>query len=151
LVAKAEALDKVEILSRIRGESKTPFDPRSTALVEIDPHKLPALSAEPLSTNSYARIVTYEPRRMAIETNSDKQAMLVVSEMHHPGWVATLDGVKTSIHQTNFLLRGIFVPEGKHTIEMVYKAPGARNGAIISIFTLLLISALAVNAKRKST
>ncbi len=149
LVSKAEALDKVEILNRIRGESKTKFDPRSEALVEIEPHKIPALSGEPLSADSYARIITYEPRRIIIETNSDKQAMLVVSEMHHPGWVATLDGVKTSIHQTDFLLRGFFVPEGKHTVEMVYKAPGARNGAIISLATLALIGALVFYGRRK--
>jgi hypothetical protein len=151
LVSKAEALDKVEILSRIRGESKTPFDPRSTALVEIEPHKLPALSGEPLSADSYARIITYKPTHMAIETNSDKQAMLVVSEMHYPGWVATLDGVKTPIHNTNFLLRGVVTPAGLHRVEMRYRAPGARTGAIISLFTLLLIGALAVHAKRKST
>jgi len=151
LVAKAEALDQVEILRRIRGESNTPFDPRSVALVEIEPQKLPALSGGILSADSYARIVTYEPGRMVIETNSDKQAMLVVSEIHYPGWVATLDGAKTPIHNTNYLLRGVVAPAGLHRVEMRYHAPGARNGAIISLFTLLLIGALAVHAKRKST
>ncbi len=151
LVSNAEAHDKVEILRRIRGESNIPFDPRNTALVEIEPHKLPALSGGPLSADSYARIVSYEPRRMVIETNSNQQAMLVVSEMHYPGWVATVDGVKTSIHQTDFLLRGLFVPAGKHSIEMIYRAPGARNGALISIATILLISGLVVYAKRKPT
>src|SRR5262249_11575616 len=149
LAPKAEALDKVEILRRIRGESKIAFDPQSTALVEIEPHKLPALSGGTLSADSYARIVTYEPRRMVIETNSNQQAMMIVSEMHYPGWVATLDGVKTFIHQTDFLLRGVFVPEGKHTVEMIYNAPGARNGAIISLATILLMSMLVVYAKPK--
>jgi hypothetical protein len=147
LVTKAEAHDKVEIRRRIRGESDIPFDPLATALVEIEPHKLPALSGAPLSADSYARIVTYEPGRLVIETNSNQQAMLVVSEMHYPGWGATLDGVKTSIHQTDFLLRGVFVPAGKHNIEMIYNAPGARKGAMISLATILLISALAVYAR----
>jgi hypothetical protein len=32
---------------------------------------------------------------------------------------------------------------------MRYTAPGARNGALISVFTILLITGLAVYAKRK--
>jgi hypothetical protein len=152
LTPNVEALDQGETLRRIRGESDIPFDPRNTALVEIDPNKLPPLTKDPLSEDSYARILAYEPSRLVIETNSNKQAMLVVSEMNYPGWVATLDGARTSIHQTDFLLRGVFVPAGKHNVEMSYKAPGARNGAIIALLTTLLIGVAIIreNRRRKS-
>jgi uncharacterized membrane protein YfhO len=72
--------------------------------------------------------------------------------MNYPGWVATLDGARTSIHQTDFLLRGVFVPAGKHNVEMSYKAPGARNGAIIALLTTLLIGVAIIreNRRRKS-
>jgi hypothetical protein len=149
LVAEAEALDKSEILLRIRGESKIDFDPRATALVEIEPRKLPALPGGALSEDSYARIVTYEPGHMVVETKSDKPAMLVVSEMHYPGWLGTLDGVKIPIHQTNFLLRGLFIPAGTHTVRMVYQAPGARNGAIVSLATVLLMVVFITYARRR--
>jgi hypothetical protein len=149
LVAEAEALDKSEILQRIRGESKIHFDPRATALVEIEPRKLPALPGGTLSEDSYARIVTYEPGHMVVETKSNKPAMLVVSEMHYPGWLGTLDGVKTTIHQTNFLLRGLFIPAGTHTVKMVYRAPGARNGAIISLATILLMAVFIAYVRRR--
>ena len=79
LVAEAEALDKSEILQRIRGESKIDFDPRTRALVEIEPGKLPALPGGALSEDSYARIVTNEPGHMVIETKSNIPAMLVMS------------------------------------------------------------------------
>ncbi len=151
LVTNAVAVGKEEAWAAIRGQSKRPFDPRRTALLELDPHKMPALSGRPLSNDSYARIVTYEPTRLILETKTDQPAVLVVSEMHYPGWVATIDGVKTSIHNTNFLLRGIVAPAGLHRVEMRYRAPEARSGAIISLFTLLLIGALAVYAKWKPT
>jgi hypothetical protein len=150
LVTEARAVGTEEAWAAIRGLSARPFDPRRTALLELDPNKIPALSGRSLSDNSYARIVTYEPNRLTIETRTDQPAVLVVSEMHYPGWVATIDGVKTHIHNTDFLLRGIVAPAGLHRIEMQYKAPGARNGAIISLFTLLLIASLAVYAKRES-
>jgi hypothetical protein len=154
LVTDAEALDGTQIWRRIRGlphpeglEEK-PFDPRRTALMEIEPQKLPQLSGQPLSPDSYARITAYEPNRLVIETNSNEQAVMVLSEMHYPGWVALLDGAKAPIHQTNFLLRGVVVPAGKHQIEMSYRAPGARNGAIITLLTLCVIGWIAIRARR---
>jgi hypothetical protein len=154
LVTEAEALDGTEIWRRIRGLpppkgiTDKPFDPRRTALIEIEPGKLPKLSGRPLSSDSYARIVNYEPSRLVIETNSDQEALMVLSEIHYPGWVAMLDGVKTPVHQTNFLLRGVVVPAGKHQIEMSYRAPQARNGAIISLLTLGIIGWIAFRARR---
>ncbi len=145
LATEAEALDATQIWLRIRGlpdaktQTVTAFDPRRTALMEIEPAKLPKLSGGELAPDAYARFASYEPNRLVIETNNDKPAVLVVSERHYPGWVATLDGAKTPIHQTDFLLRGVVVPAGKHTIEMSYRAPQARNGAIISLLTLCLI------------
>jgi len=150
LVTDALAVSKFEAWAAIRGRSSLPFDPRRTALLELDANKMPTLSGRPLSADSYARIVNYEPNRLLIETKADQPAVLVVSEMHYPGWVALLDGVKTSIHNTNFLLRGVVIPAGLHRVEMSYRAPGARKGAIISLFTLLLIGALAIYGKRKS-
>jgi hypothetical protein len=137
LVTEAIPIDQVNAWKMIRGIGEQSFDPRKTALVEIDPGKLPALEKGPLGEGSYAKVTTYEANRIAIETRSDRAALLVVSELHYPGWVALLDGQKTPLHQANYLLRGVFVPAGTHRVEMSYKAPGARNGAIISLLTLL--------------
>jgi|SRR5262245_26905748 len=112
---------------------------------------MPALSGRSLSDDASARIITYKPSRLVIETKTDQDALLVLSEMHYQGWVATPDGVKTPIHNTNFLLRGVIIPAGLHRVEIRYRAPIARNGAIITLFTLLLISALAIFGKRTST
>ncbi len=154
LATEAEALDGTQIWRRIRGipdpktKTITPFDPRRTALMEIEPVKLPKLEGGELPPESYARIVHYEPNRLTIETNADRQTVLVVSEIHYPGWIAMLDGAKTPIHQTNFLLRGIVVPAGKHTIEMNYRAPQARNGAIISLLTIGLVGWITYRVRR---
>jgi uncharacterized membrane protein YfhO len=133
----------------IRGQGKRSFNPRRTALLELEPSKMPAFKGQPLASDSYARILNYEPNRLAVETNTDQPAALVLSEMNYPGWLATVDGVKTSIHQTNFLLRSVIVPPGKHRVEMSYKAPGARNGAIISLFTAALIGGIVIYSRRR--
>ncbi|HEX8457746.1 MAG TPA: YfhO family protein, partial [Pyrinomonadaceae bacterium] len=136
LVGEAEAVDGEEALRRINGESPTPFDPRRTALLEVAPTELPALAGGELNADSTARVVKYEPNRLLIETEADRAALLVVSEMFYPGWEATVDGSEARIHLTNYLLRGVHVPAGKHRVEMRYTAPAARNGAVISACTL---------------
>ena len=144
LVAKAEAVDGEEALRRIRGASEHPFDPRTTALLEIRPENLPALPAGPISANATARLVSYEDNRLVVDTAADSATVLVLSEINYPGWVATVDGRKAPIHATDFLLRGVVLSAGSHRVEMRYTAPAARNGAIISVFSLLLISGIAV-------
>lgn len=149
LVTEAEALDGTQVWQRIRGLSQQSFDPRRTALIEIEPRKLPQLTGRPLAPDSFARIAHYEPNHLVIETNADQPTILVLSEMHYPGWVATVDGVKTPIHMTDFLLRGVALNEGAHRVEMRYRAPAARQGAVISLLSLLLLGGLSVYTKRK--
>jgi hypothetical protein len=147
LVGEAEAVDGEEALHRIRGESATEFDPRRTALLEVKPEELPALAGGELPDAS-ARIVTYEPGRLVIETNAPRAAVLVMSEIIYPGWEATVDGEVARIHATDYLLRSVAVPAGAHRVEMRYLAPAARNGAIISLLSLLVLGGLIVSARR---
>jgi hypothetical protein len=155
LVAKAEAVDGEEALRRIRGESRDgngdsalKFDPRRTALLEVRADELPNLSGGALAPESTIRLASYEPARLTLETDAPEATVAVVSELFYPGWEATVDGVAQPIHLTNFLLRGVAVPAGRHRIEMRYRAPAARNGALISLCTLLSIILLSVYARR---
>ena len=151
LVGEAEAVDGEEALHRIRGESNHAFDPRRTALLEVAANELPTLAGGELPPESAARIVEYQPSRLVIETSAPMATVLVVSEMIYPGWEATVDGTSTRIHATDYLLRGVVVPAGAHRVEMRYTAPAARNGAIISVFSLLIVGGLFVYARRRET
>ncbi|MGA9995727.1 MAG: YfhO family protein [Pyrinomonadaceae bacterium] len=148
LVAEAEAVDGEEALARIRGASEREFDPRRTALLEVARENLPELPGGAVLPASSARLVSYEPNRLVIETDADTPSVLVVSELNYPGWEATVDGKAAPMHTADFLLRGIVMPAGKHRVEMEYKAPAARNGAFISLFTLLGLVGLGVYERR---
>jgi len=144
LVAEAEAVDGEEALRRITGESEHPFNPERTALLEVVPNELPHLPGGPISPESSARLLEEEPNRLLVQTRSATSAVLVVSEVIYPGWVATVDGRMAQIHTTDFILRGVAVPAGEHRVELRYTAPAARNGAFISVLTLVVIGGLAV-------
>jgi hypothetical protein len=150
LVSEVEAVDGEEALRRIRGEGTTEFDPRRTALVEDAPAELPQLSGgAPPQQETAARVAVYEPSRIVVETDAPTPALLVVSELFYPGWEATVDGARERIRLTDYLLRGVAVPAGRHRVEMRYRAPAARAGAFVSAFTLLLIAGLAVYGFRR--
>jgi Bacterial membrane protein YfhO len=149
LVTEAEAVDGAEALRRIRGESQVAFDPRRTVLLEVRPNELPQLPKdEAPAPNLSARISTYEPTRLVIDTDAPTATVLVLSEIFYPGWEATVDGQVAEIKVADYLLRGVALPAGQHTIEMRYRAPAARSGAIISVLTLLLLCALFIYQRR---
>jgi uncharacterized membrane protein YfhO len=58
--------------------------------------------------------------------------------------VARIDGAETPLYQTDYLLRGVALPAGKHTVVMEYTAPAFWNGVYVSGFTLVVVIALAV-------
>ncbi len=151
LVGEAEAVDGEEALRRISGESGRDFDPRRTALLEVAPTEMPALAGGALGPESAARVSVYEPNRLVIETRASSASVLVLSEINYPGWEATVDGAAASIHATDYLLRGVYVPAGEHLVEMRYRAPAARNGAIISALSLCALGALLFYSSTRET
>jgi uncharacterized membrane protein YfhO len=76
--------------------------------------------------------------------------VLVASEIHYPGWEATVDGQRADLYAADYLLRGLVLPAGAHRVEMRYTASAARTGAFISLACLLLVAALAAVARRSA-
>ena len=113
--------------------------------------ELQPLPGGSISPDSIAQLLSAEPNRLLIETWSPSPSILIVSEMTFPGWVATVDGQDASVHTTNYILRGVALPAGVHRVELRYTAPAARNGAVISLLTLIVIGGLAVWHHRKDS
>jgi uncharacterized membrane protein YfhO len=117
-------------------------------MLEAPRDELRELTASELGSDAGARIVSYEPNRQVIQTKSDRPSVLVASEINYPGWRATIDGKQANIYAADYLLRGLILPAGEHRVEMRYTAPAARNGAIISLLSVLTIVALLVKARK---
>ena len=157
LVGDVKVVSAEEALKMITGEGSIEFDPRKTALIEADRKSTPFLSqlsngkAPP---DASAKISSYMPNKLKIETSADQSSFLVVSEINYPGWVALVDGKEEPIFQTDYLLRGVALPAGKHTIEMRYTAPAFWKGLYVSLLTLSILVGLAAyefsNAKKQN-
>lgn len=93
------------------------FDPSTTAIVETDD----PISSSP-DTTAQLTIEHYKPNEITLSTSSERDQFLVLSEIYYPpGWAATIDDKPTKIYKTNFVLRGLQVPAGEHTVELIFE------------------------------
>ena len=71
--------------------------------------------------NGTATILSYKPEHVIIQTESTRSASLILTDTYYPGWQAHIDGNPATIIRTNWTMRGVVVPAGKHTVTMTYK------------------------------
>lgn len=80
---------------------------------------------------------------ITIETGSQQEGFLVVSEVHYPlRWKATIDGKPVPTILTNGVLRGLKVPAGDHLIKFTYDRSVFRRANGITAISLLLVFGL---------
>jgi hypothetical protein len=142
LVPEVVSMNSEQILNSIKS-SKLPdgrlFNPSQVALVNNNfKFKVPNLDA-----SAIVKIVNLSDLQIDIKTNSSSPAFLVLSDVYYPGWTAKIDGTQTKIFQTNYVLRGVQVPAGEHTIKFEFKPVSYHIGVGISVASLFLLGYLA--------
>jgi hypothetical protein len=69
-------------------------------------------------------LVEYAPNYLKYEYASPAEALCVFSEIYYPnGWRAYVDGKEVDYFAVDYILRGMVLPEGEHTVEWRFKAP----------------------------
>jgi hypothetical protein len=116
------------------------FNPRSTVVFEEDPQFVP----EGSGVGGSVSIKSYSLNKIILQTESSKNGFLVMSEIFYPGWIAYIDGKAQRVMRGDWSLRAIPVEAGKHEIDMRYEPQSFKNGAMISISTLILGSGVII-------
>ncbi|HUP18600.1 MAG TPA: YfhO family protein [Gemmatimonadota bacterium] len=125
------------------------MDPREIALLEPGVAAPPLGNAEP-GSGTLRWLEREDPGRMALSVEAPADAILVLSEVWHPYWSATVDGAAVDVLQVNVALRGIPVPAGEHRVELEFSDPYLRYGAWGSGAGLvLLLGFLALTWRRR--
>jgi len=118
LVGQTEVVEEPQATwERLRSPS---FTPRTTALL---PEPLDA-PITPIDSNSTAEatLESFAPAEITWSVQTDAPRLFVASEVYYPsGWTATLDGEEVPIHRVDYLLRGVHVPAGEHTLTMRFE------------------------------
>lgn len=132
------------------------FDPQREAILaeEADLVDAPIDSTSSVSVE----LIEYGPRKIAWSAETDRQRLLVISEMFYPvGWTAFIDESEVPIHRANYLLRSVVVPEGAHEVTLRFDPRSYRLGRVLSSAStalvygaILLLIALAILRRRRS-
>lgn len=120
------------------------FDPQRTLIVE---------GGRPLNETpgeSQIRIVRYDPNGATFDVTVDRTAYLLLSDINHPDWRATDNGMETEIVAADYAFRAIWLEAGNHRIVFRYQPAGWQAGLLVTLFTCLLGGVLTIWMWRKS-
>lgn len=89
-------------------------------------------------------LVEYTPNYLKYEYDAPAEALAVFSEIYFPeGWTVKIDGKEADYFVADYILRGMELPAGKHTVEWSFRAPHwgliSTIMAICSIVVLLFV------------
>jgi len=78
-----------------------------------------------------AHIVVYTSDHVVVE--ADGPGTLTLSQIHYPGWRATVDGRMATIETVDSALMGVSLDEGHHVVEFVFDPWTVKVGVITSV------------------
>ncbi|MFN3800582.1 hypothetical protein [Belliella pelovolcani] len=95
------------------------------------------------------------PNIMRYEVDASEGGLVVFSEIYYPaGWKAFINNHEASIIRTNYLLRGLVVPNGKSEVELRFEPQSyfktkSINVAAQYVWLLLFVAGIYTEVKRK--
>ncbi len=112
-------------------------------------------SAYSLDSLSSINLKSYKPNHLVYETSNVNDGLAVFSEVYYKnGWNAYIDGELTAHFRTNYLLRGLEIPKGKHTIDFKFEPQVIKTGSSIALASsvgllLLVLGGMFYEFKKK--
>lgn len=106
-----------EVLSLL---TNSVFNPHETVIVSTP---LPATTNGPGTNAGEVKFIAYAPKRIQLEASAAAPSVLLLNDKHSPNWKVTVDGQPAALLRCNYLMRGVSVPAGRHTIEFRYEPP----------------------------
>ncbi|GKI23263.1 membrane protein [Odoribacter laneus] len=131
------------------------INPRETAVIGKD--FAASVQGKTFSPDSTAiiKLEEYSLNRLKYKSQATTDQLAVFSEIYYPkGWEVSIDGQPSELFRTDYILRGMIVPAGEHTITFEYKPASYYEGAVISrictgILLLLLGIAFVLTIKKR--
>ncbi|WP_312824437.1 YfhO family protein [Epilithonimonas sp.] len=96
-------------------------------------------------STAYLALKTYQPNELSFDSSSKTPQLAVFSEIYYPhGWNIYLDGSKVDYIKADYLLRALYVPAGKHKIEMKFEPAVIEKGKLFSLISFGLFILLSL-------
>jgi hypothetical protein len=91
-----------------------------------------------------ATITRSENTRVEIRTHSaGPYSFLVLSDQYYPGWEVSVNGRLARLLCTNYVQRGVVLPEGDNVVEFVFRPWSVYAGIAVALLSILAAAVLA--------
>lgn len=88
-------------------------------------------------------VLEYKPSYIKYNSNNTNDGFAVFSEIYYAdGWNAYIDGTLQPHYRVNYVLRGMSIPKGQHTIEFKFEPQVVATGSTIALASSILLALL---------
>ena len=116
------------------------FKPKEIAIVRENFKSLVSKTSFIKDSNATIKLAEYGLNKISFESNNANDGFGVFSDIYYDGgWVAKIDGKETPIIRTDYVLRGLLIPSGKHKIEFEIKPTILKTSEPVSIIGCVLV------------
>jgi hypothetical protein len=111
------------------------FDPKAVAFV--DKRFKDKVPFSPVyDSTATIKLIQNNNDEIKYESNAATNQFAVFSEIYYPsGWLAYIDGKEAPYCRTDYALRGLAIPAGKHNIEFIFDPASVRVGEGITRYS----------------
>ena len=118
-------------------EGREVADPRRVAWVEDAAEEVAGLRGGSDRSEPVEVILGDDPTRVEIWATLKSPGLVVLADVHYPGWRLEVDGRPTRILRVNRAMRGAVVPAGEHRLVYTYRPTSMSVGVALSAMGLL--------------
>ncbi len=137
LIAVSSADKEIKALDSLNTKKSAVFDETDQTVLKPQTFVVDSLAS--------IKVMDHRPDIITYEMDNPNAGFVVFSEMHYPkGWHASIDGKEETHYRVNYALRGMKVPEGKHTVIFQFDPEVVKTGSTIALASNLLLGVVAL-------
>ncbi len=95
------------------------FIPEQTVLL-CPTNTVPQLPGDPAADAGSVEITDYHPKAVKLRAEAKRPAVLLLNDRFHPSWSVLVDQQPATMLRCNYIMRGVFLKPGEHTVEFRY-------------------------------
>lgn len=97
------------------------FDPSRTVLISTSQKDLPAVATN--ENSGSVEFKSYSTTHIIFAARADAPSVLLLNDKYDPHWTVNVDGKPAGLLRCNFLMRGVYLSAGTHTVEFDFSLP----------------------------
>jgi len=142
-------VEKVSLVENADAEllSLKTFNPAILAVVDRKFGDQVVVNDNPGSPSDTIYLTSYRPDLLTYKAELLSDRVAVFSEIYYPnGWQAYIDDVPADHFRTDYVLRGMIVPAGSHTVTFKFEPQSYKTGNKVSLASSVLLLLMLIYA-----